>query len=370
MPWCVRKCPYCDFNSHAIRGDLPETRYLNALLKDFEYELRRIEGRELVSIFLGGGTPSLFSAAAIGALIDGIGQRVGLAESVEISMEANPGSLECAALGPYREAGINRLSFGVQSFNDQMLARIGRIHDANEARSALERARQAGFDNVNIDLMYGLPGQTPEQAIDDLEQAMAFGPSHISHYQLSIEPNTWFHTHRPQLPDPDSCWEMQLQCQQLLAVQGFAQYEISAYAAETRRCRHNLNYWQFGDYLAIGAGAHGKVTDPRSGQVARYWKQRHPRQFMDSCEQGGAVVEEKWLRPDDLLLEFALNAFRLNDGVPTRLLAERTGLSLDVDRDPWRAALERAWLEISPETIRPTEEGRRLLNDLTALFLR
>ena len=280
-----------------------------------------------------------------------------------------PGSVEYAALEPYREAGINRLSLGVQSFNDAMLSRIGRIHRAQEARKAIECVANAGFDNLNIDLMYGLPLQTPEQALDDLEQALACAPSHISHYNLTIEPNTYFDTHRPRLPDPDSCWEMQLQCQQRLAQHGFEQYEVSAYANEDKRCRHNLNYWQFGDYLAIGAGAHGKVTDPQSGQVTRYWKQRHPRRFMDSCEQGGAVAEEKQLQPDDLLFEFALNAFRLNDGVPTRLFTERTGLSLDSDQDPWHTALDRGWLEINRESIRPTAEGRRLLNDLTSLFL-
>ena len=369
LPWCVSKCPYCDFNSHAIRGDLPETRYLMALLEDLEHELRRVDGRPLVSIFFGGGTPSLFSAAAIGALIDGIGDRIELAATVEISMEANPGSVEYAALEPYREAGVNRLSFGVQSFNDSMLTAIGRIHNAADARTAIECAQRAGFDNLNIDLMYGLPKQTTEQALDDLEQAIGCAPSHLSHYQLTIEPNTYFDVHRPQLPDLDRCWEMQMACQQRLDAAGFAQYEISAYAREGRRCRHNLNYWQFGDYLAIGAGAHAKLTDPDSGQVVRYWKQRHPRQFMDSCERGNAVAEEKRLEAKDLLFEFALNAFRLNQGVPARLFAERTGLALDSGNDPWRTAIENGWLEVSAETIRPTEEGRRLLNDLTALFL-
>jgi oxygen-independent coproporphyrinogen-3 oxidase len=369
LPWCVHKCPYCDFNSHAVRGDLPETRYLMALLEDLDQESERAGQRALTSIFFGGGTPSLFSAAAIGALIDRVATKFELCADIEISLEANPGTLESAPLEAYREVGVNRLSLGVQSFDDQMLKKIGRIHGGQEARQAIESAHRAGFENLNIDLMYGLPEQTPEQAMSDIETAMAYAPTHVSHYQLTIEPNTYFDRHRPALPDSDRCWEMQLRCQQRLAEAGYAQYEVSAYSKAGRRCRHNLNYWQFGDYLAIGAGAHGKLTDPESAAVVRYWKQRHPRQYMETVEQGSAVGGEHQVGPKDLAFEFVLNAFRLNDGVPASLFAQRTGLPLDRSSGPWHEALSKGWLEDNAEQIRPTGEGRRLLNDLTELFL-
>jgi len=368
-PWCVRKCPYCDFNSHALRGELPEAAYLAALLIDLEHEARRAQGRELVSIFFGGGTPSLFSAGAMGKLLEAVARQLPLAADLEVTMEVNPGTVEYASLAPYRVAGINRLSVGVQSFDDGQLERIGRIHNAAEAVAAVEAARTAGFDNLNLDLMYGLPGQDTDQALADLEQALALAPEHLSHYQLTIEPNTWFHKHRPVLPDPDHCWEMQLACQQRMAAADFGQYEISAYARPGHQCRHNLNYWQFGDYLAIGAGAHGKLTRPDGLAVTRHFKPRHPRAYMQACEQGNTSVQQRPVMGVELLFEFALNAWRLKNGVPLGLLNQRTGLILESEQEPWRTALARGWLVLDNDRIGPTSEGQRWLDDLTALFL-
>jgi oxygen-independent coproporphyrinogen-3 oxidase len=370
LPWCVRKCPYCDFNSHKAPEALPEARYIDALLADLDQELPGVLGREVVSVFLGGGTPSLFSGPAIQRLLIGVGARMQLADDAEITMEVNPGTLECAPLDQYRAAGINRLSLGVQSFDDQQLERIGRIHSATDARNAVEQALAVGFDRVNLDLMYGLPGQTSQQALADLDQAIELGPDHVSHYQLTIEPNTLFHAHRPAgLPDHDLAWDMQTQGQRLLDTAGYQQYEISAYARSGAHCRHNLNYWQFGDYLGIGAGAHGKITHAADGRIERSCKQRHPASYL---ERAGAEPREgeRWLVPvDDRRLEFVLNAFRLNQGVPLKWYPARTGLTLDPETDPWATALDRGWLSIGPEGLEATNEGRRLLNDLQSLFL-
>jgi oxygen-independent coproporphyrinogen-3 oxidase len=369
LPWCVRKCPYCDFNSHALREDLPEQRYVDALIADLEHDLPMIWGRPVISVFLGGGTPSLFSAESIGRLLDGVRSRVMLHPGAEITMETNPGTVEHAPLEGYRDAGVNRLSLGVQSFDDGLLRRIGRIHGSAEARSAAERAHEAGFEHLNIDLMYALPGQSLAQAMKDLEVAIALDPDHLSHYQLTIEPNTLFHNQPPRLPDDELAWSMQDGAVDRLTDAGYQHYEISAWARPGGECRHNLNYWQFGDYLGIGAGAHGKVTHAAENRVWRYWKQRHPSRYLATAGTAECVGERHPLDAADLRFEFALNAFRLSDGVPETWYAARTGQALDVDDGAWHQALERGWLERQDGRIRPTEVGQRFLNDLQMLFL-
>ena len=325
IPWCVRKCPYCDFNSHALSGSLPERAYVDALLADLEQDLPWVQGREIQSIFIGGGTPSLFSVTAITELLAGLRERLMLAEDLEITLEANPGTVEQQRFCGYRAIGINRLSLGVQSFNPEQLRRLGRIHGRDEALGAFESALAAGFDNINLDLMYGLPAQSLEQALADVSEAIALGPAHISHYQLTLEPNTLFHKYPPALPDHDATWAMQLRCQQRLTAAGYRQYEVSAYARAGRRCRHNLNYWEFGDYLGIGAGAHGKLTDPARGLITRSWKRKNPKDYLQPERIGGHTH----IAEEDLGLEFMMNALRLVEGFPSRLFRERTGLSLE-----------------------------------------
>lgn len=369
LPWCLRKCPYCDFNSHAAPQAVPEARYVAALLADLERELPRIWGRRLVSVFLGGGTPSLFSPEALADLIDGLRARLALRPGTEITLEANPGTFERERFRAFREAGINRLSIGVQSLNDTMLARIGRIHDASQARRAVEQAARAGFEDINVDLMFGLPGQSPSEAQADLLEAIALAPTHLSYYQLTLEPNTLFHHEPPPLPDEDMLWEMQGRGHDRLADAGYTQYEVSAFAAAGRRCLHNLNYWEFGDYLGIGAGAHGKLTDGATGLVTRRWKLRQPLAYMQAAEQGDPTAGAREIGDEDLRFEFMLNALRLSDGVPLRLFAERTGLQVDSITATLDDARARGMLERCADRIIPTALGRRFLNDLTASFL-
>ena len=280
IPWCARKCPYCDFNSHEARGPVPESAYVDALLADLEQDLPRVWGRRIESVFIGGGTPSLFSAEALDRLLAGLRARLPLRPDTEITLEANPGAVEQGKFAEFREIGINRLSIGVQSFNDEQLQRLGRIHDRRVAFAAAEAAHVAGLDNFNLDLMFGLPEQTVEQALADIANAVALQPAHLSYYQLTIEPNTRFYQSPPTLPDDETISLMQERTQAELARQGYRQYEVSAYARETRRCRHNLNYWEFGDYLGIGAGAHGKLTDPAAGRIHRLWKLKQPRDYL------------------------------------------------------------------------------------------
>jgi oxygen-independent coproporphyrinogen-3 oxidase len=368
LPWCEKKCPYCDFNSHEADA-IPQQAYVDALLDDLAQDLPLIWGRRIESIFIGGGTPSLFSAHSIDRLFSGLRALINLAPAIEVTMESNPGSADAANYQGYREAGVNRLSIGIQSFDDDKLAILGRVHNSAQARRALRMARDAGFDNINLDLMFGLPGQSLAAAQADLACALALEPEHLSHYQLTIEPNTLFHHHRPaDMPDDDLCFEQQLACQQQLAAAGYRQYEISAYSRAKRESRHNLNYWNFGDYLGIGAGAHGKITLAGENRVIRRVRLRHPRAYLE--QQGAArIASETELDPADLCFEFMLNALRLKQGFATRLFHDNTGLSLNEVLPTLKQARDKGLLVFDGEKITPTELGFCHLNDLQALFL-
>ncbi len=361
IPWCVRKCPYCDFNSHERGGALPEQAYVERLVLDIEALLPSVWGRRIVSVFIGGGTPSLFSPDAIDALLSAVRARLVLEPGAEITLEANPGTVEAARFRGFRDAGVNRISVGVQSFDDAMLARLGRIHSAAEARRAIEAAL-ASFDNVNLDLMYGLPGQTPEMARADVAQGIASGVPHLSAYQLTIEPNTVFWRERPALPQHDQCADMQASLEALLAEAGYEHYETSAFAKPGRRCRHNLNYWEFGDYLGIGAGAHGKVSFP--DRVTRHERAKQPAAYMK-----GAAAKDFTVPAKDLPFEFMLNALRLVGGFETSLFAERTGLAPTAIQKDLEVAESKGLIERDLARIRPTARGQRFLNELLELFL-
>ena len=369
LPWCVRKCPYCDFNSHEAHGAVPEGSYLGALIADLEQELPTVWGRPVETIFIGGGTPSLFAPEVIERLLSQVRALLPLQPGAEVSLEANPGSAETVKFAELRAAGINRLSIGVQSFNDRLLQCLGRIHGAAEAVAAVEAAHAAGFREINLDLMYGLPSQTVEQALADLEQAIALRPTHLSHYQLTIEPNTGFAHSPPALPDHDTLWVMQQSCQERLAAAAYEQYEVSGYAQAGHRCRHNLNYWLFGDYLGIGAGAHAKISSAMTQRIVRSAKLRHPRDYLAKAATPARTAEQRALSRQEAGFEFMLNALRLNAGFPVELFAKHTGLALSVVEAPLRRAEEAGLLERDLHRIRPTELGRRFLNDLTALFL-
>lgn len=371
LPWCVRKCPYCDFNSHTAGDSPPKQRYVDALLTDLEREVARAGGRTIESIFLGGGTPSLFSPDEIGRLLDGVTAGLSVATDVEVTMEANPGTVEFGTPAAYRRAGVNRLSIGAQSFDDDTLQKLGRIHSSDDIRRTVGEAVAAGFDNFNIDLMHGLPGQTPASACRDIEAAVSLKPTHVSWYQLTLEPNTVFHARPPgDLPDDEVLWEIQDAGADLLGGSGYAQYEVSAWAVdERRRCRHNVNYWQFGDYLAVGAGAHGKVSDANG--IIRYRKPANPLQYMLAMEATGGDVPSEPLSDDDLVFEFMLNALRLVDGFPESYFVERTGLKAGKLATVMEGPTERGLVERAKNGIwRPTRLGRRFLNDLQAEFLR
>ena len=368
FPWCVRKCPYCDFNSHPLRAELPEERYIDALLADLEQDLPRVWGRKVTSLFLGGGTPSLFSPAAIDRLLSGVRARLPLAADAEITLEANPGTVELGRFRGYRDAGVNRLSIGIQSFDPDQLRILGRIHGRDEALAAARAAREAGFDNFNLDLMFGLPGQTPEQALTDVRTALALAPTHLSLYQLTLEPQTPFHARPPaNLPDDDTLAVMLAMLQGEVATAGFSQYEVSAYARAGRECRHNRNYWHFGDYLGIGAGAHAKITDALG--ITRLWKRKQPQDYLAHAGTVAAIGEEQRLTAEDAVFEFMLNALRLTQGVPAALFRERTSLEYPRIEEPLARAGALGFLEAEPERIRPSVLGRRFLNDLIALFL-
>jgi oxygen-independent coproporphyrinogen-3 oxidase len=362
LPWCVRKCPYCDFNSHERREALPEREYVAALVADLEGLLPSIWGRRVVSVFIGGGTPSLFSPESIDALLAAVRARVALEPGAEVTLEANPGTAEAARFRGYRDAGVNRLSLGVQSFDDARLAALGRIHSADEARRAIEMA-QAAFDNVNLDLMYGLPGQTVEEVRAEISEAARWGTPHLSAYQLTIEPNTVFYRKPPLLPSHDEAADMQQAVEEALAAAGFEHYETSAFARSGARCRHNLNYWEFGDYLGLGAGAHGKVSF--ADRVARHERPKPPREYM---AQAG-TLQEKPVLPKELPFEFMLNALRLVEGVRAELFSERTGLDASVIGRRLALARDKGLLEGDAARIRPTRRGRLFLNDLVQLFL-
>jgi putative oxygen-independent coproporphyrinogen III oxidase len=366
VPWCLSKCPYCDFNSHEARGELPEKAYVDALLTDLELALPGIWGRRVASVFIGGGTPSLFSAASIDRLLAGIRARVPLVPGAEVTLEANPGTFERAKFAGYREAGVNRLSLGIQSFAAAQLAALGRVHDDREARAAAEAAL-AIFGNVNFDLMFALPGQTPEGARADATAAIAFAPPHLSFYQLTIEPNTRFHAEPPSLPDEDAAADIEDAVRALLADAGYRHYETSAHAKPGRECRHNLNYWRFGDYLGIGAGAHSKLTV--ADRVVRQVRYKHPRRYLESVAGGAPLMENTEVRREDIGFEFMLNALRLTDGVPAATFAERTGFPLAIVGEAVERARARGLLDADPTCIRPTALGRRFLNELQAMFL-
>jgi oxygen-independent coproporphyrinogen-3 oxidase len=363
IPWCVRKCPYCDFNSHERSGTLPEKEYLERVMLDLEELLPSVWGRPLVSVFIGGGTPSLFSPGSIDALLSGVRARLKLEPGAEITLEANPGAVEAARFRGFRDAGVNRISIGVQSFDERMLGALGRIHGAEEARRAIEAAA-ASFDNVNIDLMYGLPGQTAAMARADIEEAARAGVPHVSAYQLTIEPNTVFWSKPPQLPEHDLCADMQVMIEKILDQEGYQHYETSAFARPGRRCRHNLNYWEFGDYLGIGAGAHGKISFP--DRITRHERMKQPREYMN---MKNPPAGEKAIPADQLPFEFMLNALRLVEGFPVKLFEERTGLPLISIQNSLAKAEEAGLLERDWQRIRPTARGQRFLNELLALFL-
>ncbi|EIJ35574.1 radical SAM family heme chaperone HemW [Thiothrix nivea] len=369
IPWCIRKCPYCDFNSHNAPQGLPEKAYIQALLTDLASELPHIWGRRLESIFIGGGTPSLFSAESIDALLNGIRALLPFRPNIEVTMEANPGTFEQDKFRGFREAGINRLSVGIQSFNQQHLQALGRVHNREEALRAADIARTAGFNNFNLDLMFGLPQQTLEEAMQDLQQAVELQPTHLSWYQLTLEPNTLFYKQPPSLPDDDLTAEMQFSGQQFIKSSCYDQYEVSAYARPGFQCRHNRNYWEFGDYVAIGAGAHGKITHPVEASVIRYHKYRQPAEYMQQAIQGKARSGEQVLTPADLSFEFMLNALRLREGFAPSLFTERTGLSVQHLQAGLDQAAQRGLLDFNGELIRPTETGWQFLNEVIQLFL-
>ncbi|HET6586898.1 MAG TPA: radical SAM family heme chaperone HemW [Oleiagrimonas sp.] len=371
MPWCVRKCPYCDFNSHGLRGDPDYAHYVNCLLSDLDGDIvdfgDALRDRPIVSVFFGGGTPSLFAPELVGRFLDGARARLPFAEGCEITLETNPGTVEHGRFDGYLAAGVNRLSFGVQSFDDDKLRRLGRIHSAAEAEDAVRQAREAGYANINLDLMYALPQQTLDGALADVERAIALQPTHVSHYQLTLEPNTAFARHPPPLPDDDAAWDMQEACQARLAAAGYAQYEVSAYARPDRRCTHNLNYWAFGDYLGIGAGAHGKLTAAHG--IHRRWKTRQPLAYMKNAASAARVAGEQSIGADELPFEYMLNALRLIDGTPLDQFTARTGLPSTAIEDRLAEAHRRGWLEDDPQHLRTTPLGQRFLNDVVSLFM-
>jgi oxygen-independent coproporphyrinogen-3 oxidase len=383
IPWCVRKCPYCDFNSHTSPQSLPQDDYIAALLRDLDQDLPLAQGRPLTGIFFGGGTPSLFAPDAIARILDGVGARLVVPAGTEVTLETNPGTVEHGPFADYRRAGVNRISFGVQSFDDGALQRIGRIHDAAQADRAVKQAQDAGIENLNLDLMYALPQQTLAGALADVEKALLLQTPHLSHYQLTLEPNTAFAANPPPLPDDDLAWDMQEACQERIAAAGLAQYEVSAYARPGRECVHNLNYWRFGDYLGIGAGAHGKYTRianresqittvPASGgvgQVRRRWKLRAPRGYLEHAASQRRIGGDDVVAPAQIPFEFMLNALRLNRGFALAEFAAATGLPTQAIQPQLDDAITRGWLEVSAGNVHATEFGRRFLNDVIASFL-
>ena len=367
IPWCVRKCPYCDFNSHEFGSDLPEADYVSALCADLDTELEQVQGRRLQSVFIGGGTPSLFGASSYERLLAHIQQQVGLEENAEITLEANPGTVEADRFRDYRQVGINRLSIGIQSFNDAKLKSLGRIHDSAQARRAIEIAQQAGFENFNLDLMHGLPEQSVDEALADLQIALDYSPTHLSWYQLTIEPNTVFYRRPPPLPTEGLIADMQSEGQSLLQSRGLHQYEVSAYARPGHSSQHNINYWQFGDYLGIGAGAHGKLTDPQNAVVLRTRKKRQPDHYLHSDVQRSA--ERKPIDRQDMALEFLLNAFRLQEGFTIAMFEERTGLAFSSIGKRVEYLQAKHLLDVDEDRIRASARGYQLLNSVLEEFL-
>lgn len=380
VPWCIRKCPYCDFNSHQANDDIPEVEYVKALRFDLEQDQFLAQGRKLTSIFFGGGTPSMLSAKAIGQILHDAENIIGFEQDIEITLEANPGTFEQEKFSGFRAAGINRLSIGIQSFNDQQLKLLGRVHGRDEALRAVAVARKAGFDNINLDLMHGLPEQSIAAAKADLQQAIDLAPEHLSWYQLTIEQNTAFYSAPPLLPEEEVLADIQDAGIELLASAGYEQYEISAYARDKKRARHNINYWEFGDYLGIGAGAHGKITLPDESKILRLWKTRLPKHYLDAAVSqkistnlsghqnvfgGGSDL----LLPESMPLEFMMNALRLNDGVPKSYFSERTGVEWSVLEHSWNSLTQQGLVELYEGYARPTALGRRFLNRVLQAFI-
>lgn len=367
LPWCVKKCPYCDFNSHAARGPLPEAAYVAALLEELESVHEKLEERPLHTVFLGGGTPSLFSPEAIHRLLDGIQKRLPMGPNTEITLEANPGTVEAERFKGFRAAGINRLSLGIQSLQDDKLRQLGRIHGRKEALLAIEAAKTAGFDNFNLDLMHGLPHQTVSDAMADLADALSTGPTHLSWYQLTLEPNTLFHHQPPPLPDEETLHSIQAEGQALLAGHGFSQYEISAWSKTSRHCLHNRNYWEFGDYLGLGAGAHSKLTATTTQSLVRRAQCRHPADYLNREKRNAASWQT--VPENELAFEFMLNVLRLTEGVPASLFSERTGQPLERLSSQIAEARSRHLMVTDPDRLAATPLGLRFLNDLTVMFL-
>jgi oxygen-independent coproporphyrinogen-3 oxidase len=369
FPWCVQKCPYCDFNSHKLDGVLEENRYIDALIQDLEQELPRIWGRTIHTIFMGGGTPSLFSPQSLDRLISAIRARLPLSADAEITMEANPGTIEAERFYEYFDIGINRLSIGIQSFHDDQLTALGRIHDRKQAIKAVETAHAAGFSNFNLDLMFSLPGQNRKSALEDVQTAIDLEPAHISYYQLTLEPNTLFYKFPPTLPDDDTAWDIQDAAQSILASAGYTQYEVSAYAKNNHRCRHNLNYWSFGDYLGIGAGAHDKISDAQQQSITRQWKQKHPQRYLETITTDERIAGSRTLGTSETVFEFMMNALRLCDGIETPLFSRHTGLPLILAEPGLRKAQQQQWLNWDSHYITPTRNGQQFLNDVLEVFL-
>lgn len=366
FPWCIRKCPYCDFNSHTAPATIPEMAYIDTLIKDLEQDLTHIENRPINSVFFGGGTPSLFSAKAIQSLLQAIQARLTFAPNIEITLEANPGTVEQTRFAEYREVGINRLSLGIQSFQADKLQSLGRIHDHKAAHRAVTMAKNAGFTNFNIDLMYGLPQQTHADALYDLQTALDLQPPHLSWYQLTIELNTFFHHRPPQLPDEDHIVEIETSGIELLAAHGLKRYEVSAYSLQNHACQHNLNYWQFGDYLGIGAGAHSKITDATSGIIQRFWKNKNPKTYLDSS----SFIGDKYaIDTQTVIFEFMLNALRLNQRISAQLFEERTGLCFSTITKQLQTAQQKGLLIWDETGFEKTTLGANFLNDLVAVFM-
>ena len=370
IPWCVRKCPYCDFNSHEQAQSLPVAEYVAALIADLEQDLPLVWGRPVHSVFFGGGTPSLFPADAIAQILDAASARLRFTPGAEITMECNPGTAEHGRFEGYLAAGVNRLSFGVQSFDDGCLARLGRIHDSAEAERAVKLAQDAGYENINLDLMYALPEQTLAMALHDVERAIALSPTHLSHYQLTLEPNTVFAARPPKgMPLEDDAWDMQEQCIEAMAAAGFGQYEVSAYAQAGRQCAHNLNYWRFGDYLGIGAGAHGKISSGASGEILRRWKLKNPRDYLANAATAQRIGGDDPIETAQRPFDYMLNALRLVEGLSLADFEARTGLHRQVIDKRLEHARLMGWLEAQGDRRVPTELGRRFTNDVISVFL-
>jgi oxygen-independent coproporphyrinogen-3 oxidase len=370
LPWCIAKCPYCDFNSHVAPQTLPQEQYVDCLLSDLDSDLPLVADRTVQSVFFGGGTPSLFAPQSIRRFLTELRARMPMALDVEVTLEANPGALEHGRFAGYRDAGVTRISLGIQSFHNQHLKALGRIHNSDHAFRAVVELKSAGFDNFNLDFMYGLPQQTLSEARDDVAQAIALAPAHLSHYQLTLEPGTVFYHRPPAIPDDDSLWEMQEACQSQLAAAKYQQYEVSAYAQADRECRHNVNYWQFGDYLGLGAGAHGKLTDMELRQIWRTVRQKQPREYLAATNAAQRTTERRLVPDDELPFEFALNALRLKSPFTAALFESSTGLPIATIQRTLDVAQQRKLLvEVARGEWRPTDLGQRFLNDLQTLFL-